>query len=339
MIPGPGPSRMKREREITEAVDMCPANGRLNPDAVGWSRRALHRDNLRGWGRNKRFEYWCVMCDAFIVTANISHHDYRANVASTFIDLETGKVVSQRINRWLPAPNSMPDPMAREKMSGRATGISVEICPGHDGTRLVVTSERLQLDAMVIEPAGHESMGVLVPWNDRTFQYTRKDNCLRAIGTVVVDGVLHTIDPKHSLALHDVGRGRWPYSTRWNWAAGHGATGGRLIGVQFGGKWTTDTPSTENCLRIDGRIHKISEELAWDYDITDMMKPWTIRGERVELEFRPRVHHHHMFDRWIVSARGDQCFGHFSGRIIADDGEVIEISSLPGMAEEVHRKW
>lgn len=339
MKPTPALTQPKPEREITETVDICLPNGRLNPSAVGWTRQALHRDNLRGWGRNKRFDYWCIMCDDFIVTANISHHDYRANVASTFVDLATNKVISQRINRWFPSGRSLPDPTRREPMLGRATGINVDIIPVREGTRLTVKSERLQLDAVVMEPETHESMGVLVPWNDRCFQYTRKDNCLRTEGAVVVDGVRHAIDPDRCLALHDVGRGRWPYSTWWNWSAGHGLVGDRLIGVQFGGKWTEDTPSTENCLRIDGRVHKISEELHWDYDTANFMKPWTITGARVALEFKPTVHHHHNFDRWIVSARGDQCFGHFSGQITADDGEVIEITGLPGMAEEVYRKW
>lgn len=333
------PAAVKPEREITEPVDMCLPNGRLNPAAVGWSRRALHRENLRGWGRNKRFDYWCVMAGDFIVTANISDHDYRANVASTFIDLRTHEVVPYRVNRWLPPRQSMPDPTTREPMSGSAEGIEVAITPEPGGTRLRTRTARLQLDAFVEEPEGHESMGVLVPWSDRIFQYTRKDNCLRTSGTVTVDGCTHVIDPERALALHDVGRGRWPYSTWWNWGAGHGVTGGRMIGVQFGGKWTVGTPSTENCLRIDDRIHKISEELVWTYDSADFMRPWTIRGARVDLTFTPSTHHHHEFNKRVISARGDQCFGRFDGHVVADDGEVVAIENLPGMAEEVHRKW
>ncbi|MDN5788123.1 MAG: DUF2804 domain-containing protein [Pseudorhodobacter sp.] len=318
---------------------MCLPNGRLNPRAVGWSRRALHQDNLQGWGRNKRFEYWCVMCEDFIVTANISHHDYRANVASTFMDLKTGQIVANRVNRWLPPRNSMSDPTDPKPMAAKADGIEVRITPENGGTRLCSKTERLALDAFVSEPPNHESMGVLVPWNDKTFQYTRKNNCLRTEGSVTVDGVRHIIDPNKCFALHDVGRGRWPYSTRWNWSAGHGWVGGRMIGLQFGGKWTAGTPSTENCLRIDGRVHKISEELTWDYDTADFMRPWTLRGARVDLTFTPTIHHHHMFNRWLISARGDQCFGHFDGQVVADDGEIISVKHLPGMAEEVHRKW
>lgn len=47
------------ERELTEPVDLAAADGRsLNPAARGWSRRPLHRANLRGgWGRTKRWDY------------------------------------------------------------------------------------------------------------------------------------------------------------------------------------------------------------------------------------------------------------------------------------------
>ncbi len=332
-------STIKPEREITSPVDICLPNGKLNPQAVGWSRFPLHRDNLRGWGRNKRFEYYCLMCEDFIITANISHHDYRANIASTFINLKTGEIVAYRGNRWLPERCIMPDPTCPKTVSECAHGIGVTIGQEANGTRLITNSERLQLDALITKPAGHESMGVLVPWNSRTFQYTRKDNCLSASGRVTVDGQEWKIEPEKCLALHDVGRGRWPYTTWWNWSAGHGFTNGRQIGLQLGGKWTVGTPSTENCLRIDGRIQKLSEELKWNYDNRNFMKPWTIRGSRVDLTFVPKIHHQHHFNKWIISARGDQCFGHFNGQVIADNGEVIEVDHVQGMAEEVFRKW
>jgi hypothetical protein len=44
------------EREITEPCDSCDARGRVNPAAVGWSRRPLVRANLSGrWPRRKRW--------------------------------------------------------------------------------------------------------------------------------------------------------------------------------------------------------------------------------------------------------------------------------------------
>ncbi len=333
------PGSARTERELTAAVDMCLPDGRLNPDAVGWSRFPLHRSNLRGWGRNKRFEYWCVITPDFVVTANISHHDYRANVASTYIDLQTREVRGGRRNRWLPRGNALADTGARSPFTASAGDIRVQLEPQGPGTLLRTRAPGLAVDLQVFEPACHESMGVLVPWTDRMFQYTRKNNCLPVEGRVTVDGVVRNVRRGHGYAIHDHGRGRWPYNTHWNWAAGCGVTNGHEIGLQFGGKWTNGTPSTENAVRIDGRLHKISEELAWSYDPVDWMRPWTLRGARVDLRFTPVVHHHHLFNRWIIRARADQCFGHFDGTVRADDGALYEVDRVFGLAEEVHRRW
>ncbi|MCU0270965.1 MAG: DUF2804 domain-containing protein, partial [Acidimicrobiales bacterium] len=49
------------ERELTEPVDLCLDDGRVDPAAVGWSRRPLHRANLAPSARNKTWDYWCVL--------------------------------------------------------------------------------------------------------------------------------------------------------------------------------------------------------------------------------------------------------------------------------------
>lgn len=327
------------ERELADPVDMCLPSGRLNPAAIGWSRRPLHRANLQGWGRNKRFEYWCIVARDFLVTANISHHDYRANVASTFIDLKSGQTISNRQNRWLPPAGTLSGLDLSAAMEASAEGINVRLAPNRQGTAIKVDSTQVSVDLQVTEEPGRESMGVLVPWSERLFQYTRKNNCLPVEGTVRVNGVERRIHTGEAYAIHDHGRGRWPYSTWWNWAAGSGETDGHEIGLQFGGKWTAGTPSTENCLRIDGRVHKISQELTWSYDRANWMKPWRISGDRVDLTFTPSIYHHHFFNRYVISARGDQCFGNFDGEIVSDAGKTFRVRSVFGLAEEVHRKW
>ncbi|NNC00927.1 DUF2804 family protein, partial [Corallococcus exiguus] len=152
---------MRTEREITEPVDMCLSNGRLNPAAIGWSRKPLHRANLKGWGRNKRFEYWCVITEDFLVTANISHHDYRANIASTFIDLRTHDVCATRENRWLPPAGALSDLTLSAPMIATGKDILVRLLPNERGTALHVATARVKLDLQVFEDPDHESMGVL----------------------------------------------------------------------------------------------------------------------------------------------------------------------------------
>lgn len=328
------------EKEITDPVDLCLPSGALNPQAVGWTRHPLHRTNLRGWGRNKRFEYWAITTPDAIIALNISHHDYRANVSVSFWDRGADAEIRQGGNTWLPGHAGMRDPLNLAPIQAHRRDVTVRMTPRGRGTDLHAMSPRIQLDLRVDPGETHESMGVVVPWSGRLFQYTKKDNGLRAEGTVVVDGVEHRIETASSAAVHDRGRGRWPYFTFWNWGSGNGVTAdGQQLGLQFGGKWTDGTPSTENWLRIDGRLHKLSDHLDWRYDPSDWLAPWTLTGPRARILFTPERHVRHLFDRWVVLSRGDTCFGRYSGEVDLDDGRTVRFQDVPGHVEEVERRW
>ena len=59
-------------REITEPVNLCLPNGRLNPEAVGRTRTTLHRGPLSGRGHTKRWEYWGITTPNLFVGLTIS---------------------------------------------------------------------------------------------------------------------------------------------------------------------------------------------------------------------------------------------------------------------------
>lgn len=333
-------SSVKSERELTAPVDLCLPDGKLNRKAIGWARRSLVRANLRGWGRNKRFEYWCITTPTHVIAVNVSHSDYRVTYAAFCLDLTTLESIADVEVRWLPPrAEALPELSGTAPTVGRGKRVQVVMTPNETGTALRATGPRLDIDLQVIEPEGHESMGVVVPWSDRLFQYTRKDNCLRVGGRIVVDGVEHPVEPETAWATLDHGRGRWPYSIVWNWGSGSGITDGREIGLQFGAKWTDGTPSTENSVRIDGRVEKISEDVEWGYDRTNWMAPWTITGSRVDLVFTPVFDRYSNFDRLIVLSREHQVFGHFNGEIVSESGERIAIEGVFGWVEEVTRRW
>ena len=74
------------EREITRPVDLARGH-RLNPEAVGWSRSPVHRTRIAGWGRTKRWEYWGIVTDRFVVGLTVAGLDYLANCAVYVLDL------------------------------------------------------------------------------------------------------------------------------------------------------------------------------------------------------------------------------------------------------------
>jgi hypothetical protein len=335
-------------REITAPVDLCRPDGRLDRAAVGWTRTPLHRPNLPtgtvggwslGWGRNKRWEYWGLVTPTHVVGLTISSLDYVGVEALYVLDRATGAETVEETT----VPLAMGVELTARSGSGRsrfASGsLSLSFEETEEGTRLVASAADVALDVLAERPAGHESMGVVVPWSDRRFQYTVKDVARPLSGSLRVGGVGHPVPAGESWAVLDHGRGRWPYSMTWNWAAGSGRVDGRVRGIQLGGRWTAGTGSTENALLDGTRLHKLHDEVSWDYDRTDWLRPWRMHGERCDVGFTPFHERKARTNLLVVASETHQCFGRFSGWATTDDGRRLSLDGLTGWAEEARNRW
>lgn len=331
------------EREITTPVALQRPDGTLNPAAVGWTRRPLHDTTLSGWGRTKRWEYWCLMTPDHVVALTVSSLDYAAVHQVWLLDRATGEVIAQdavvplAARTTLPASLTDPGPVTAE-----AKGLSIRIDAPGGTARLRARTDRILLDAVVAQEPGHEALGVVVPWGGRRFQYTVKDLARRARGRLRVDGVTHDLPDGATWAVLDHGRGRWPYEMTWNWGAGSGTVAGRVIGVQVGGRWTDGTGSTENALVLDGRLHKNSDELVWEYDRTDWSAPWRVHDadrERVDLTFTPFHVRTAITNLLVISGHTYQAFGTWTGFMTDDAGARVRVDGVEGWAEEAHNRW
>ncbi|QDZ16081.1 DUF2804 domain-containing protein [Humibacter ginsenosidimutans] len=350
---------MLPERQLTGPVSLCLPNGRLNPDAVGWARTPLvNTDGVaRGprpyaWGRNKRWEYWGITTPTHLIGLTVSSIDYAGVHELWVFDRDSRKEVA--VNAVVPLARDvvLPGTLGAGPASARAKvplgELRIDIDEVAGGTRLTASAPRVSLDIVATRPDGrtladHEAMGVVVPWSRRLFQYTVKDVDRPAMGTLTIDGVEHGVPAGESWAVLDHGRGRWPYSVAWNWGAASGFVGWvgeqRRVGVQLGAKWTDGTGSTENAITVDGRVHKISEELVWEYRPGEWMTPWHIKGERVDATFTPFHLKQSSTQLGVIASSTRQCFGHYSGWIATDDGAGQRIDGLLGWAEDVHNRW
>ncbi|NLG20246.1 MAG: DUF2804 domain-containing protein [Actinomycetales bacterium] len=331
----PDAGRPPAAREITDPVDIALPNGRLNPRAVGWSRTPLHTDSLRGWGRTKRWEYWGVVTPTHIIGVVVSSLDY-AGVHSLYVlDRATGREWTPEAVVPLARGTVLPRRSGGGPVRARGKDLSVTIDGSYD---VHVTASAGPVEVrLAIGHHGHEALGVLVPWSGTRFQYTLKDLGRPVDGVLVVDGVEHPISSAESFAVLDHGRGRWPYSMAWNWAAGS-RPGGDLA-IQLGGRWTAGTGQTENGLFVDGRLHKIHEEVAWHYDPSDWLAPWRIQGARVDVVFTPFHERVAVTDLLVIAGETHQCFGRFSGWALTDDGTRVALDGLEGWAEEARNRW
>lgn len=332
------------EREITAPVALTRADGRLDPEAVGWTRTPLiTTDGVgRGWfgrGRNKRWEYWCVTTPTHVVAVVASDIDYAGVHGIWLLDRATGEAIAHDAIAPLARGTTLPGTLGAGPVRVHTKQVEIAIDEVDGGTRIHARGDRVEVDVLAHRPEGHECLGVVVPWSDRLFQYTVKDVARPATGTVRVDGHEHVVPAGDSWATLDHGRGRWPYRVHWNWGAGSGRTEGRVVGIQVGGKWTDGTGSVENSLLVDGHLTKISEELVWDYDTGNWMAPWRVSGTDVELVFTPFHLKRSVTDLKVFGAWTHQCFGHWNGRIRDDSGTWVRVEDVVGWAEDVHNRW
>jgi hypothetical protein len=251
----------------------------------------------------------------------------------------------------------MPEQVCTGSVAIEHKAIQLSITEGADATRIQVYALQtepgfgggpIEVDVTVAKPAAHESLNVMIPWSDRQFQFTSKHNTRPATGTVRVGETRWVVDADHDAwGVQDLGRGIWPYRNRWNWgsASGHAiddAGARRLVGLQFGGKWTEGTGATENALCIDGRLAKISAELEWQYSWHHPLQPWRVRtlgSDQVDVTLTPHFDRYDSTDLKVLKMQVHQCFGTWSGRIVGDDGVPVQIDGLRGFAEEARNRW
>lgn len=334
------------ERELTGPVALTDADGRLNTDAIGWARSPLVDTSGigRGRGRNKRWEYWNVTTPSHILALTVSHIDYAA-VHEVWVFERESHRSWHRSATVLPA-RGVELPARLEAGSSRAAAknlaIAIDELSSDDGTprgtRLRAKIPGASFDVAALLPEGHERLAVVVPWDDERFQYTVKDVARPAHGSLVLDGERIEVPAGESWAVLDHGRGRWPYDVSWNWGAGSGRSGGRVVGLQVGGQWTDGTGSTENAIVVDGRLHKIRAELTWDYDPDAPMRSWRVHGGGLDARLEPFHVKETRTNLLVLSARTDQAFGHWSGTFTGD-GVEVDFDGLVGWAEDVHNRW
>ena len=333
------------ERELTRPIDLCDAAGRLDPAAVGWSRVPLVRANLRGhWPRKKRWNFWNWISPRFVFQVTLADIDYAAFCQVTFIDFTTRRTTA---GMTLARPGSFAMPEHVERTVEFSRG-AIRYANVQDGGRMKVdvaataaTGERIAADFVVSTPPAHESLNVVVPWSATRFQLNSKHAALPCHGHVDVGGTRYAMDPAECHAVQDFGRGVWPYRSFWNWGVATGVQDGVRIGVNVGARWTTGTGLNENGLLVDGRLHKIMEDVRWDYDPADWMRPWRVRAPHsgmVDLSLEPIVAHRTRTSLGPLSTGGVCCFGRWHGTIDAG-GETIAVRDLVGWAEEFAHRW
>jgi hypothetical protein len=343
------------QTELTQPGKLLDTNGRLAQ--VGWSRQQLLDCNLeqaRFYAlrplqrfRIKRWDYYAVFTPKHFYSATIADLGYAGNIFVYSMDFESGDLHEEGLVIPLAKGILLPrnstegdthfeDARAKLHFQTMPEGRRVEFSwPAfHNG-------RGIQAEFMLRYLPDHESMTIVIPIGQKRFYYNRKINCMPAEGFVQYGDLREDLRPGESAGSLDWGRGVWEYRSFWNWASASGfLPDGRTVGLNLGCGFGDLSAATENCLVLNGRVHKL-DQVKFGYESGNYMQPWKFTDSqgRLDLVFTPFKDRLAQTNLGIIFSEVHQMFGRYSGTVMADDGSVINLDGLIGFAEEHQARW
>ncbi len=337
------------QTELTQPGPLLNANGRLAQ--IGWSRKPLLDCNLENAHfyrfRVKRWDYYAVFTPDRFFSATIADLGYAGNIFVYTLDFKTGELHEE----GLVIPLGRGIKLERNPEAGVASfandRVSLNFQADGDERRVNVhwagfhNGRGIHADIVLRSLADHESMNIIIPIGKNRFYDNTKINCMTAQGHIQYGDVREELHPDTCVGSLDWGRGVWEYQSYWNWASSSGfLPDGRTIGLNLGQGFGDLSKATENAVILNGHIHKLGG-VRFDYKSDDYMLPWrfTDDEERLDLSFTPFKDRTARTNLGIIFSEVHQMFGRYNGRVILDNGTLIEIHDLVGFAEEHHARW
>lgn len=352
--------------EITKSGPLLDEKGNLA--AYGWARQPLldaNLENVNIYGlkclqplRTKRWQYFGITTPTHFFSFTLSNVGYLGPVFAYVLDFATGQYHEQTLNIPFGSGIELPRNSTSGDCHYKKGDLHLHFLTASDKERRLDINwpgfggTGLTADVRLYLKDGHESVVNVFPYKDRRFFYTRKVNCMPAGGVIEFGWdeaggggqktmKRYDIRPDSSLGTLDWGAGVWPYRSFWIWASfSQFLPGGRTIGLNAGDGIGNSPELNDNAIILDGKVHKLGD-IVFKYDNKDFKKPWLMTSPdgRVNLEFKPFFERHAKTDVGILASEVHQMFGRYSGTLVADDGEKIEIKDMIGWAEEHHARW
>lgn len=259
---------------------------------------------------------WTV-CASIMETG--SSYEYRI----TYFDRSSGKLLQKRIQRhFLKNHRVLPEASENRQSSNFSCEEMRLSFIRHNAKRniLLCATELEFLDARftLIQPDTLESLCTMRSWKDtRTaFLFDRKMNCMKASGILRLgDETVSISEDENAFASLNIIRGRLPRKTSDRWLTCCLSIDDHTLGIDI-------VPGGESTLVFDGRLQRIAsvkEETGKEFRSSD---------GRLDLSFSI-----------IPSSEtvSDMQFGYCTGKVILDDGTVIDIRDVPAVMETTHR--
>ncbi|MBE7440767.1 MAG: DUF2804 domain-containing protein [Spirochaetales bacterium] len=343
-----------KQIEIVKSQPLLNSAGRI--DNEGWARE-MHwkydRSKIRApWHRIKEWDYYYVLSDdrKYGITFTLADLSYLGLVAVCWLDFEKGTSTQYDTMTLLPRGHlglgDDPDSGSVHfkdgkislsyEVSDRKRLIKVEAPVFKAGTHRGLTGE------IILEEPEQDSICIATSWaeNRRAFYLNQKTNCLPALGRVQIGSNEYRFSPADSFGGLDWGRGYWTYRNRWYWGSASGLLNGVPSGWNIGYGFSDRSPASENVIFYNHRAHKI-DEVFFHIPAESYTAPWQFSSSdgRFVMDFAPILDRSSSLNLGLLKSVQHQVFGHFTGKVVLDDGKEIRVNRFLGFAEDVLNWW
>jgi len=339
------------QNELTKPAPLLNENGNLHQK--GWARKLLldyNRDDITvGWHRIKEWDYYAILGLEKGITLTFSDLGYIGLIAFCWLDFTEGDFHQEDKLLFFPKGSlDLPESSQSGNINFQDKDIEISIIK-EDQERYLsfqyaefMDGKGLEAELTLRQDREMDSMVIATPFEkEGHFYYNQKINCMPTQGTVKIGDSIHSFSPQDSFGVLDWGRGVWTYKNTWYWGSASGLLeDGTPIGFNIGYGFGDTSKATENIIFYNGVGHKI-DEITFHFNQEDYLEPWEFRSNdgRFEMKFEPILDRSSKFNLLILKSIQHQVFGYFSGKLVLDNGNEIEVSDLLGFAEKVYNKW
>jgi hypothetical protein len=320
---------------------------------AGWApeerRRYVRAAVTAPWYRIKEWDYYCVMGEEYGVSFVIADNGYMGLLSVTWLDFTTPKTVAElRVPLFPRGRMGMPESADVGDIAATHKGLKLDFRHVSGGRRL--TLECASFDGgkglrgeLFLEQPPMDRMVIATPFdhNPNAFYYNQKINCMPARGEITMGGRSYEFTPDRQFGVLDWGRGVWAYDNQWFWGSASGRVEGRSFGFNIGYGFGDTSAASENMLFLEGTAHKLDQVTFHIPEDGYDTSPWRFSSNdgRFEMTFEPVLDRIENVDAFVFRSIVHQVFGRFTGTVVLDSGEKIEVCELMGFAEDVRNRW
>lgn len=341
---------MAKQNEIKDPSNLFNKDGSLVQR--GWARKPLltyNKEHIgKGWTRIKEWDHYSVLNKEFGFQLTIGDIGYLTQMSYVWLDFtnrEREDCATMKLftkSKLLPQssvndhliefPTDKFNARVEKKGNERILNLNDEDFLDKGITCRITLTDNPNWDNTVVV-TGYKK-------DPKRFYYNHKINMMPAEGVISIGDQSYYFDPDNSFGLMDWGRGIWPYKTHWLWGSACGMVDGVPIAFNIGYGFGDLSTHTENIIFFEGKAHKI-DEVTFHHEERDPTKPWkfTSNDNRFNMTLEPIIPHNEKLNFGIIYLNSSLLHGYYSGEIILDNGEKLEIKELLGHAEDIYWRW